>query len=209
MAHRTSPTNIGLYLLSTLAARDFGMGWDAGYRGASGSHVRHHGTAWNSSADIFTTGTTRATSVRSTQIRFLGRQRKYGGHLLALANGCRELIQKSSIDSAGARWEYATPCELLREALEARGDTRRTHTVTRKQLSNALDALAASLDAVPADAVDWACGSWNLRERAQTVADIAQTLAQELGDGTDSELRAWADAARSLRREPLARRQKS
>ena len=36
-----------------------------------------------------------------------------------------------------------------------------------------------------------------LRERAQTVADIAQTLAQELGEPADSELRTWAEAARA------------
>ena len=36
-----------------------------------------------------------------------------------------------------------------------------------------------------------------LRERSQTVADIAQTLTQELGAGTDAELRFWGDAARA------------
>ena len=36
-----------------------------------------------------------------------------------------------------------------------------------------------------------------LRTRALTVADIAQTLAQERGDTPDSELRVWADAVRA------------
>ena len=44
-----------------------------------------------------------------------------------------------------------------------------------------------------------------LRERARTVADIAQTLAQELGDPADSEVRSWAEAAQDVRGEPLSR----
>src|SRR5208282_6424782 len=86
---------------------------------------------------------------------------------------------------------------LLREALADIADTRRTYTVTRKQLSNAIDALAASLDPLPVDAAGWAARFVELRARAHTVADIAQTLTQERGDPPDSELHAWADAARA------------
>jgi len=36
-----------------------------------------------------------------------------------------------------------------------------------------------------------------LRDRVQTVADIAQTLEQELADTSNSEFRFWAEAART------------
>ena len=60
--------------------------------------------------------------------------------------------------------------------------------------ATAVDALLLLLDDVPADARNWAVRFVELRERAQTVADIAQTLAQERGDPADSEVRMWAEA---------------
>ena len=41
---------------------------------------------------------------------------------------------------------------------------------------------------------DWAARIVELREQARNVTDIAQTLVQERGDPTDSELRTWAAA---------------
>ena len=67
VAHRTSPTNIGLYLLSIVAARDFG--W-CGLRDAldriedDAGHAVAHGDAF---AAISTTGTTRRTCGRSSR----------------------------------------------------------------------------------------------------------------------------------------------
>jgi cyclic beta-1,2-glucan synthetase len=43
VAHRTSPTNIGLYLLSTVAARDFGWCGPARCARSHRDHARHHG----------------------------------------------------------------------------------------------------------------------------------------------------------------------
>jgi cyclic beta-1,2-glucan synthetase len=196
VAHRTSPTNIGLYLLSTLAAHD--LGWSGTLdttdrlEATLGTmsqleQFRGHFYNWYDTSDLQPLRPTYVSSVDSGNM---------AGHLLALDNGCREMIQKSSIDASlfdGLRDAVA----LLREALGTVADTRRTHTVTRKQLSNAVDVLAASLQTVPIDAIDWAQRFVELRERAQTVADIAQTLTQELGLGAESELRSWADAARS------------
>src|ERR1019366_2486657 len=99
---------------------------------------------------------------------------------------------------------------LLRAALTGIEDTRRTHTVTHKQLGNAVEKLAASLQVLPIDSADWAARFVELRARARTVADIAKTLAQEEETapraepqldapveprpGYRSELQAWADA---------------
>ena len=59
VAHRTSPTNQGLLLLSTLAAHDLGY---LGLRHAgrpAGEDVRHASTGWRSTGATSTTGTTR------------------------------------------------------------------------------------------------------------------------------------------------------
>jgi cyclic beta-1,2-glucan synthetase len=193
VAHRTSPTNIGLYLLSTLAARDFG--WlgtrDTVERLESTLQTmsqmdRFHGHFynWYDTRDLHPLDPRYVSSVDSGNI---------AGHLLALGNGCRELIQKSSIEACILEG-VEDPIRLLMEALAKTADIRRTHTVTRKQLNNAVEALLLLINQVPADAADWAVRFVELKERARTVTDIAQTLAQEFGEADDSEVRAWAEA---------------
>ncbi len=195
VAHRTSPTNMGLYLLSTLAARDFG--WlgivqaveqlEATLTTMSRLELFHgHFYNWYDTRGLHPLAPRYVSSVDSGNL---------AGHLLALANGCREM-QNSSIGGhllAGVD----DAVQLLREAFADIADTRRTHTVTRKQLSNAIDTLAASLGAPPVDAAGWAARLVELRMGAHTVADMAQALAQERGDSSESELRTWADAARA------------
>ncbi|MGB8541663.1 MAG: glucoamylase family protein [Candidatus Acidiferrales bacterium] len=195
VAHRTSPTNIGLYLLTTLAARDFG------WIGTTGAverleatfqtmnkleQFRGHFYNWYDTRDLHPLDPKYVSSVDSGNI---------AGHLLALGNGCRELIQKSSIKTpllAGVEDALL----LLREALAGVADTRRTHTVTRKQLANAIEAAATLCVLTPNGTADWAVRFVELKDRVQTVADIAQTLDQELGNAPDSELRYYAEAAR-------------
>jgi cyclic beta-1,2-glucan synthetase len=196
VAHRTSPTNIGLYLLTTLAARDFG--WigttgvverlEATFRTMNKlEQFRGHFYNWYDTRDLHPLDPKYVSSVDSGNI---------AGHLLALGNGCRELIQKSSVEiSFLAGIEDALA--LLREALARVTDTRRTHTVTRKQLSNAIDAAATLCVLPPTDTADWAGLFVELKDRIQTVADIAQTLDQELGSAPNSELRYYAESARA------------
>ncbi len=194
VAHRTSPTNIGLYLLSTIAARD--LGWlgtletverlEATLVTMSRLELfRGHFYNWYDTRTLHPLEPKYVSSVDSGNL---------AGHLLALGNACRECIQKSSLGPnllAGVEDNI----RLLREALASIADARRTHTVTRKQLSDAVDALAVSLESPPVDAADWVARFVDVRARAHTVADMAQALAQERGDAPDPEFRTWADAA--------------
>ena len=86
---------------------------------------------------------------------------------------------------------------LLKEAMAGKAASPRTHTVTWKQLSNAVESLAALLETVPSDAMDWAARFMELSECAQTLDDIAQTLHQEEGHEQVSETRVWAAAIRA------------
>jgi cyclic beta-1,2-glucan synthetase len=196
VAHRTSPTNIGLYLLSTLAARDFG--WlgtlDAVERIEETLRTmgklevfRGHFYNWYDTRDLRPLDPKYVSSVDSGNM---------AGHLLALGNGCRDLMRKSSLDPQ-MLGGIEDSVRLLQEALHRVADTRRVHTVTRKQLSNAADELAASVRAIPGDVADWGATIVELSARAHTAADIAQTLAQELGDTANSDLRVWANAAKA------------
>jgi len=195
VAHRTSPTNIGLYLLSTLAARDFGwIGAQTATERLENTfrtmnkleQFRGHFYNWYDTQDLHPLDPKYVSSVDSGNI---------AGHLLVLGNGCREMIQQSSV-APGVLTGVADGLRLLREAVARIADTKRTHSVTRKQLTNAIDSVVAMCDPMPADAADWAVRLVGLRERVQTVADIAQTLEQELGDSSNSEFRFWAEAAR-------------
>ena len=96
VAHRTSPTNIGLYLLSTVAARDFG--WigtlDAVERieGTLGTMkrmelFRGHFYNWYDTRDLHPLDPKYISSVDSGNL---------AGHLIVLGNSCRELIHKLS-----------------------------------------------------------------------------------------------------------------
>jgi len=200
VAHRTSPTNIGLYLLSTLAARDFG--WVGTVEAVERIEATlatmarlelHNGHLynWYDTRDLQPLAPKYISSVDSGNL---------AGHLITLANGCRELLQKPSVESkvlAGME----DSIRLLREQLAGIADTRRTHTVPWKQLRNAVNALMEEVRPlppnVPVNTMEWAGRLVKLRDRAHTVADIEQTMAQERGDGADSNLRAWAEGARA------------
>ena len=196
VAHRTSPTNIGLYLLSTLAARDFGWigTWETTERLAATiasmkqmERFRGHFYNWYDTRDLRPLDPRYVSSVDSGNL---------AGHLVALSNGCRELMQRSSL-GADLRLGIEDSARLLRNALSGVADTSRTQIVTRKQLSNALDAMVLSLDPLPTDALDWARRFVEWRALTQTVADIAGALTHESADPADSVLRTWADATRA------------
>jgi cyclic beta-1,2-glucan synthetase len=196
VAHRTSPTNIGLCLLSSLCARDLGwIGTEEAVQRLEATFqtlgqlelYRGHFYNWYDTVRLQPLEPKYVSSVDSGNL---------AGHLLVVGRACRELTESVSVEPslfAG----LGDAIYLLRESLAALTDARRTHTVTRKQLSNAIDALAAMLEPVPASPRDWARRFVDIRDRARTVLDVAQTLAQELGEPADSELLVWAEAARA------------
>ena len=195
VAHRTSPTNIGLYLLSTLAANDLGCigttetveRLEATLATMSRLELfRGHFYNWYDTSDLRPLEPRYISSVDSGNL---------AGHLLALSNGCRELLEKPL---AGAQLiDGLQDCiALLREPLTGLTDTRRTNIVTRKQLGNAVEALAASLQPLPANSAALAARLADLRTQTHTLADIAQAFAQGRSDGAETELHAWADATR-------------
>ncbi len=193
LAHRTSPTNIGLYLLSTVCARDFGwLGTLETVERLEAAQAtmgrmelfRGHFFNWYDTRDLKPLNPRYVSTVDSGNL---------AGHLLALGNGCRELMHESLAGPhllAGLQ----DTCQLLRNALVKITELPRSHIVTRKQLSNAVDAMTDSLELLPMDSMDWAIRFSEWRSHARTVADIAQALSQESGDDPEPELLIWADA---------------
>ena len=196
VAHRTSPTNLGLYLLSIIAAHDFGwIGTVAAIERLEATlgtmngleRFRGHFYNWYDTRDLRPLDPKYISSVDSGNL---------AGHLIALGQACQEIIDRPLL-GPHALSGIADAILLLRQSARAIVDDRRTQTVTRKHLDEALDALTAALSPVPMTPGDWVVRLTELEARAHTMADIARTLTAERGDSAEGELVAWAEAVRA------------
>ncbi|WP_029349199.1 glucoamylase family protein [Bosea sp. 117] len=117
VAHRTSPTNIGLYLLSAVAARDFG--WtgtietiervEATFASLKQlPRYRGHFFNWYGTQDLATLPPAYVSSVDSGNL---------AGHLITLANACEEWTDAPV--GVNARAGIADALALAREAMTA------------------------------------------------------------------------------------------
>ncbi|MGH2615184.1 MAG: glucoamylase family protein, partial [Thermomicrobiales bacterium] len=196
VAHRTSPTNMGLYLLSTIAARDFGwLGTLAAIERLEATlatmtrlaRFRGHFYNWYDTRDLRPLDPPYVSSVDSGNL---------AGHLIALGHACREIKDQPLLGPQVLSGIEDT-VRLIRAAVPGLADERRTQTVTRRHLDEALDALEAALGTVPATPADWVVRLAELEAHAHTVVDIARTLIEEQGGDAGTEVLAWAEAAQA------------
>ena len=198
LAHRTSPTNLGLYLLSAIAAHDFG--WIGTHETVERMEAtlatmsrlelfRGHFYNWYETRDLRPLEPKYVSSVDSGNL---------AGHLIAFANACREVIGAPDSRIRDGGRVSRTRSRSRASHLPALGGDFRTHTVTAKQLDEALDALGGhARRRIRGLRRRWP-NSWrNSGLHAGSVVDIAQTLTTERGDGAGAELLAWAEAIRA------------
>jgi cyclic beta-1,2-glucan synthetase len=193
VAHRTSPTNVGVYLLAAVSARDFGWAGtndtvdrlEATLATLGGlQRFRGHFLNWYDTRDLHPLEPQYVSSVDSGNL---------AGHLLALANACREWIGRP-VASSALFAGIDDALQLTRESLQGLPDDRRTQTITRDQLDDAIDALAAALRRAPMPPEDTGARLAEIAPHATTMADIARTLASERGDEAGAEMLFWAEA---------------
>ena len=197
VAHRTSPTNIGLYLLSTFAAHDFGWLGILDTLDRVGATIdtlndlerfRGHFYNWYETRERRPLDPKYVSTVDSGNLL---------GHLLAMAEGCRELCQQPLL-GAGTLSGIADTLLVLQEILSGLADDRRTLTVTRRNLSDAMDAVMAALMPIPETVDDWGARISQLEPLVDTMTDIARTLAAERDDPGARELATWSEAVRAV-----------
>jgi len=192
VARRTSPTNLGMYLLSTVAARDFG--WlgtlDLADRLEATldtmqrlERFRGHFYNWYGTADLKPLEPRYVSSVDSGNL---------AGHLIALANACREAIDRPVLGPERLAGIEDTFLELKQRA-STLDDRRRTGLVTRRHLEEALDSVAGALRRMPEGPADFAWSLSALRTGMETVLDIARPLVGEDAAG-DGDVIAWGEA---------------
>jgi len=205
VAHRTSPTNLGLYLLATVSAREFG--WLGTLDTVTRLEAtlatmqrlpRHRGHFynWYDTQDLRPLEPKYVSSVDSGNL---------AGHLIALGNACRTWAAQPAgagrwVAFAGIGDSLALLCDAVRESQGER---------TRAPLYGEFEQAAAALQAALADerpAVSATSGSapagpapaWPaIMLLVATVADIARALVDEMRPDRDSQrddALFWADA---------------
>jgi cyclic beta-1,2-glucan synthetase len=87
--------------------------------------------------------------------------------------------------------------QITREALQSLTGERRGQTVTRRQLEDALDALAVALRAIPVTPAEVAVKLVELAAQADTITDMATMLSEEPSDRAGADVLDWAEAIRT------------
>ncbi|MFC5427993.1 GH36-type glycosyl hydrolase domain-containing protein [Paraburkholderia denitrificans] len=208
VAHRTSPTNIGLYLLATVSAREFA--WlgtlDAVDRlettlGAMGRLPRYRGHFynWYATQDLCPLEPKYVSSVDSGNL---------AGHLIALANACRAWAAEPPGVEPCAPEGVGDSLALLCGAVSQNAGTH-PRGALHGEFEQAAGALQGTLKgampgpgpagtAASGGAAAAAPSAWPAMQlSAATVADIARALVDETGDaqdGTGDDVLFWADA---------------
>jgi cyclic beta-1,2-glucan synthetase len=186
IAHRTSPTNIGLLLLSTAAAREFG--WIGTLEAVERleatlatvsrlKHYRGHFFNWYDTTDLRPLAPAYISSVDSGNL---------AGHLIALAGTCAAW-RRGPMEAATVADGLHDSLTLAREALAALPDNRRTHLVTPGELAGVLDELAVVLGEPPERFDDLAL-------HGAKAADMARALGHERADAASEEMLFWIEA---------------
>ena len=193
VAHRTSPTNIGLYLLTVLSAREFG--WIGVHDTVSRlertvatmerlEHLNGHLLNWYDTVSLEPLLPRYVSTVDSGNL---------AGHLLAVSAGCSRLrgLELGPEVAAGIR----DVAMLIGDAAERLTLSPQVEFVSGQDLEKSLEVLCDISGAPGTLAVD----GWDEAERAaETVIDIARTLAA--GSGAGDELSYWAEAlAKAMR----------
>ena len=196
IAHRTSPTNIGLYLLSVIAARDFG--WlgtmDALERLETTletiqklERYRGHLYNWYDTRSLRALEPKYVSSVDSGNL---------AGHLIALGNACREIASQPIVD---AHWRQGLSdnLALLHESLAIATKDRRAHRAASPELGAAVDRLAELLRESPVEAAETPRQLGKLEEAADKICEQARLMESANPGGGESEVVVWTEALRA------------
>ncbi len=197
IAHRTSPTNMGLLLISTAAAHDLG------YVGALEATERAELTLATLSrlqkfhGHFFNWYDTRTLDPLLPHYISTVDSGNLAGHLITLKQFFIEL-QEEPVFKEATRHGLADTIELISEEAGRLGTIRqRTEVITIKHLREEIEAckqLAAA--ATPPTLSAWATLFDALSERAAIIEDIVGALALEHGEESYADLSWWISALR-------------
>jgi cyclic beta-1,2-glucan synthetase len=203
-AHRTSPTNMGLYLLSILVAHDFGwlgrLDTVERLEGALKTMAnlrRHRGHFFN----WYDTESLRPLDPRYVSTVDSG---NLAGHLIALAQGTRDLLSRPLFGREVLEG-IGDNLRIVLGVLERAERPQRSQLVTRADLRRAAEAMLHALDPPPGSLIEWGSRLHQLETQAENLMDMALSFSSGVETGPRPEILFWTkavhDAVRSHARD--------
>ncbi len=206
VAHRTSPTNLGLYLLSAVSARDFGwIGTAEAVERLEATLATMGGLAALPRPLLQLVRHARSAAARPA-LRLVGGQRQ-SGRTPDRAGERLPGVERPT----GGRAPRSSPASTTRCSSRARR-CRACPTTGGRRRSRGSSSAMRSMRWRPrcsghrCPPTDIGARLAELAPHAATMADIARTLASERGDDAGAEMLFWAEATLRVDREPPPRR---
>jgi cyclic beta-1,2-glucan synthetase len=195
VAHRTSPTNIGLLLLATSSARDLG------YVGAL-EFLERHELTFSTMAGLgrlhghfFNWYDTRSLEPLMPQYISTVDSGNLAGHLIAVKQACIEFPDVSLFDHRAIEGFTDTVDAITLEVANLGSFRQRTEVLTVRQLQDEIAACRQVLNTEPGDSLSaWMVLLIALGRRVSEIEDIVNALAHEHGEGSFKELLWWVGA---------------
>ena len=195
-AHRTSPTNIGLQLLSTASAHDFGyLGWLEFLELLERTFAtlvrlpRMHGHFFN----WYDTKSLEPLKPRYISTVDSG---NLAGHLLALKQACAELGRRPLVNPRAREGLVDTVGVLLGEARRIQGPSPSSGVVAPRQLQDVLEAALQRVRTARWETlVEWSAFLSSLSHGLGEAEDILNALAVDASAEDFTDVRVWMTAA--------------
>ncbi len=193
VARRTSPTNIGLYLMSVGSARD--LGWIGSLEAAERleatlstmggmARFRGHFYNWYDTTDLRPLDPQYVSSVDSGNL---------AGHLIAVANACAEW-RVGPVSAKQRLQGIGDGLELARREVTLLSEGAQHQRVTVRRFADEAGRLAAALCRTGGDDDGAAQTLAQLSEHAAVLVDLAREVAIEDESPAQTDLQFWAEA---------------
>ena len=196
VAHRTSPTNIGLLLLATSSAHDLGYVGSLEFVEREELTIATMAKLGRLHGHFFNWYDTKTPEPLMPQYISTVDSGNLAGHLIALKQACVEFPDTKLFDARVIEGLSDTLDGVATEASTLGSVRQRTDVVTVRHLQDEIAACRKLLAAVETDGglTSWFALLDSLFRRASDIEDIVNALAHEHGEVTFKQLRSWAGA---------------
>ncbi|WP_170253470.1 GH36-type glycosyl hydrolase domain-containing protein [Ciceribacter naphthalenivorans] len=194
IAHRTSPTNIGLYLLSVVSARYFGwISFEQTIERLERTiatvdrmdKYRGHLYNWYHTDTLKTLGPRYISAVDSGNL---------AGHLIAISSACREWAEAPSAHMQGSLDGIGDVGGILLEVLKELPDDRKTVRPLRRRLEERIIGFNTALAAVKREHEFASIRIINLGALAHDIQKLAANLDHEVRSEQSAEVTRWTES---------------
>ncbi|MCY1665548.1 GH36-type glycosyl hydrolase domain-containing protein [Rhizobium sp. SL86] len=194
VAKRTSPTNIGVYILSTVSARHFG--WISFQETLDRldqtistvekmDKYRGHLFNWYHTDSLLTLGPRYVSTVDSGNL---------AGHLIAVSSACREWAEAPSAHLQANLDGIGDVAGILSEALSELPDDRKTVRPLRRRLEERIIGFGNALAAVKREHEFASIRIINLAVLARDIQKLAANLDHEVSSPQSMEVTRWSES---------------